>query len=232
MVEAVNAFIGSAMASPWALLAIFLVCAIDAFFPVVPSETTVIAAGTVAAAGDQSLLWAVMLAASGAFAGDHVSYAIGRQLGVRAVRRVLRGQKGRAVQQWAEKALRTRGGLMIVALRFVPGGRTATTVTAGTLHYPLWRFSAFAGLAAALWAMYGGFIGYFAGETFQGNHLLAVTVGIGVSAAISVVTEIVRVLVRRGRDRAVSSTAPARPATVSVASSPAPHPGKRRSDGS
>ncbi|GAA1753594.1 DedA family protein [Streptomonospora arabica] len=210
MVDAINEIVSGAMASPWALLAIFLVCVLDAFFPVVPSETTVIAAGSLAASGDTDLAAAIAVAAAGAFVGDHVSYVIGRLLGTRATARLLPGKRGRAAREWAAGALRQRGGLMIVALRFVPGGRTATTLTAGTLEYPLARFSAFAALAAVLWALYSGLIGFAASETFEGNHLLAVTIGVGFSAGIGIVTEAVRFAVRRRRRAAepVAATAP------------------------
>ncbi|MQA85579.1 MAG: DedA family protein [Streptosporangiales bacterium] len=208
MLEYINELIGSIMGSPSAYPAIFLVCAIDAFFPAVPSETVVIAAAAVRAAGDPGLLWVIVLAAIGAFVGDHVSYAIGRFFGSRAVRRLLGGRRGRAAQEWAERMLLERGGLIIVALRFIPGGRTATTLAAGTLRYPLRRFTAFDAVAALCWAMYATGIGYFAGGLFKGNHLLAVVVGIGVSVAMSAVVETVRHLLRRRRttDRDVMSS--------------------------
>ncbi|MUL41947.1 DedA family protein [Streptomonospora sp. PA3] len=202
------------MASQWALVAIFLVCVLDAFFPVVPSETTVIAAGALAASGDADLAAAIAVAAAGAFVGDHVSYAIGRLLGTRATARLLPGKRGRAAREWATGALRVRGGLMIVALRFVPGGRTATTFAAGTLEYPLARFAAFAALAAVLWALYSGLVGFAAGEAFAGNHLLAVTIGVGFSAGIGIATEAVRFLVRRRRRAASSGAAQPPPPAV------------------
>ena len=202
MVEAINALIEAAMTSSWAGLAIFLVCALDAFFPVVPSETTVIAAGVLAASGNQNLLWVIGLAAAGAFVGDHVSYTFGRVLGRRGAQRLLRGGRGRTALAWAEGALGTRGGLMIVALRFVPGGRTATTLMAGILRYPLLRFSGFDAVAVCCWAAYSGLIGYFAGGVFRGNHLLAVVVGVGVSVGISAVVETIRLVIRRRASRA------------------------------
>lgn len=200
MLESINGLISSVVGSPWAHLAVFLVCAVDAFFPVVPSETSVIAAAAVAAAGGQSLGWIVAVAFLGALLGDHVSYGIGRRLGRAGEGRILRGHRAAAVREWGERMLRTRGGLVIVALRFIPGGRTATTLAAGTLRYPRSRFAAFDALAAAAWATYSGLIGYWAGGVFRGNHLLAVTVGIGISVAISVVVETVRFAVRRRRE--------------------------------
>lgn len=199
LIETINSLIDAFMGSPWAWVTILLVCAVDAFFPVVPSETTVIAAGVLAAAGDQSLVMVIVLAMVGAFVGDNVSYLLGRSLGHRAVRSFLRGRRGQAAYQGARRALRSRGGLMIVAARFVPGGRTATTLTAGTVGYPLPRFCAFAALAGLLWALYAALIGFWAGGVFEGNHLLAVALGVGLSAAMTVVVETVRFLHRRLR---------------------------------
>lgn len=198
----INGLIESVMGSVWGYLTIFVVCALDAFLPLVPSETTVIAGGVVAATGSQSLLAVLALGAAGAFLGDHVSYAIGRLLGARAVERLLRGDKGRVALEWAESQVRIRGGLVIVGARFIPGGRTATTLAAGTLAYPLRRFSAFAALAAPLWATYAGLLGYFAGGLFQGNHLLAVTVGVGFSIVLSIVVESTRFALRRRQRQA------------------------------
>lgn len=201
MIDAINGLIEAVMASPWAYLAIFLVSAVDAFFPVVPSETTVIAAGVLAAAGKQSLLWVIAVGGLGAVAGDHISYLIGRLFGRPAIDWLLRGDRGRQAREWATRALRTRGGLMIVVCRFIPGGRTATTLAAGALSYPLSRFTPFDALAAACWATYSALIGYFTGAALQGNHLLAVGVGIGVAVALSLVAEVTRWALRHRANR-------------------------------
>lgn len=202
MLDSINTLIDSAMASPWAYLAVLVVCCVDAFFPPIPSETVVIAAAAVAAAGGaQSIPWILFLAAAGAFLGDHISYAVGRVLGARAVRRLLSGERGRAAQARTRRALQLRGGLIIVAARFIPGGRTATTLTAGALLYPLARFAVFDAVAASSWAVYAVLIGYFAGGLFEGNLLLAVAVGIVMSIGISLVVETVRLLIRRRRNR-------------------------------
>lgn len=197
MINAINTFIDAFMGSPWAWMAIFGVCALDAFLPVVPSETTVIAAGVLAAAGDQNLAWVIALAMVGAFVGDNVSYLLGRVLGTRVTARVLRGPRGHAAYERARRTLHNRGGLIIVAARFVPGGRTATTLAAGTVRYPLPRFAVFAAVAALLWAVYASLIGYWSGGLLEGNPLLAVAFGIGVSAALTVVVETGRFVWRR-----------------------------------
>ena len=73
--DAITHIVEGAMASPWVLLALFAVAAIDGFFPVVPAESLVVTAGVFAAStGEPSLPLVVLAAALGAFTGDHVSY--------------------------------------------------------------------------------------------------------------------------------------------------------------
>jgi membrane-associated protein len=57
--------------------------------------------------------------------------------------------------------------VIIIAARFIPGGRTATTFLAGALGMPWRRFVAIDTLAAVLWATYIALLGYFGGATFE-----------------------------------------------------------------
>ena len=119
------------VSSDWASLAIFSVAMIDAVFPVVPSETVVITAGVLAGTGDLSLPLVILAASTGAIAGDNVSYGLGHWFGEHTVKRVFRGEKSHAAFAWAERQLMQRGTYLIVVARFIPGGRTATTFSAG-----------------------------------------------------------------------------------------------------
>ena len=74
--------------------------------------------------------------------------AAGRPLRGKAVPRI----KGARRRAWAEQTLERHGGPVIFGARFVPGGRTATTVSAGPLRMSWRRFAAFAGAAAVGWA--------------------------------------------------------------------------------
>lgn len=120
-----------AHASAWAYAIVFVLAVIDAVLPVVPSETAVITAGVVAAAGDLSLPLVIPAAAIGAFAGDNLAYMIGRRYGSRATGRFFRGDKARRRLDAARRQLDQRGGELIAVGRFIPGGRTAVTLTAG-----------------------------------------------------------------------------------------------------
>jgi membrane protein DedA with SNARE-associated domain len=52
--------------------------------------------------------------------------------------RLFKGEKARGRLEWAERAIRRRGPLLVVIGRFIPGGRTASTFAAGT-SIELWR---------------------------------------------------------------------------------------------
>jgi membrane protein DedA with SNARE-associated domain len=114
------------------------------------------------------------------------------------VRRRFFGGDRRERLEWAEKNLRERGGYLIVVGRFIPGGRSAVTLTAGLLAMPWRRFIAFDVAAGTVWASYAGLLGYFGGKTFEEEPwkglILAFAIAFGVVAAV----EMVRWLKRRG----------------------------------
>jgi membrane-associated protein len=88
---------------------------------------------------------------------------------------------------------------VIFGARFVPGGRTATTVTAGLLRMRWVRFASFAGLAAAGWASYAALLGYLGGRAFEDSPFWGLLAGFGVAAATFLAVEVVRRA--RGRSR-------------------------------
>jgi membrane protein DedA with SNARE-associated domain len=186
-------------ASGWAYAILFLFAFLDAVVPIVPSETAVITAGVVAAAGDLSLGLIIPAAAAGAFLGDNTAYLIGRRFGGRATERFFTGEKAKQRMDWAEEQLRQRGGELIMVARFIPGGRTAVTLSAGTLGYPWRRFIVFDLAATFLWASYSALLGYYGGRTFESawGLVLALTTAFAIAGGI----ELVRWAQRRRRDR-------------------------------
>jgi membrane-associated protein len=187
--------------SPVTYGVVLAVAALDAFFPLVPSETVVIAAGTLAASGDLLLYLVIPAAALGAFAGDNVSYALGDLFGERVAKRVFSGPEGRRRMRKAQRLLDRYGAPVIVLARFVPGGRTATTFAAGTLDLTWKRFLVYDAIAAAVWATYAGMIGYLGGSAFREDVWKALALGFGLALAVAGGVEIVRRLqARRGND--------------------------------
>jgi membrane-associated protein len=157
----------------------------------------VILAGVLSAAESNLVLgWVVGAAAAGAFVGDNTSYAIGRS-GGRLICPWLRGRRRQATVQWARNELDRRGGLIVVVARFIPGGRTAATLTAGLTRYARRRFAAFTALAAVSWALYASLLGYVGGRVFHDRTWLALLVAFGLAALIALGVE----LIRRARRR-------------------------------
>ncbi|MEU7609284.1 DedA family protein [Micromonospora sp. NPDC049204] len=194
------------MSSPWVYLAIFTIAVLDGFFPVVPSETAVITAGVFAASGAPYLPAVILVAAAGALIGDHVSYAIGRGGGTRLLDRLPpEGRRRRAIE-WARRGIATRGGLILTVARYVPGGRTAVTLTMGAVHYPRRRFLVFDALAAGSWGLYSGLVGYLGGMAFEQDPLRGLLLGLGLALGVTTMVEVVRWLGRRRRS-ARSATA-------------------------
>jgi membrane-associated protein len=182
-------------------LVLMVACGTDVLLPLIPSETMVVTAG-VLAADDGLALWLVVLASAlGAFAGDHVVYLLGRAVGDPAAERLLRGPRGKARLAWAERAIRRHGVALIVAGRFVPGGRTLSTFAAGTLELPYRRFAPADGAAALVWAAYVALLGYVGGETFRESVWLALAAAFGAALLLMGAIELWRRVQRhRGRD--------------------------------
>jgi membrane protein DedA with SNARE-associated domain len=191
-----EAFTDFVSGSPWTYAYLFAVSAIDAFFPVVPSETSVIAAGVLASSGDLVLPFVIIVAACGAILGDNISYFIGRTLGHRIAERFFSGERRKRLDQ-AERQLAQRGGYLILVARFIPGGRTAVTLAAGTLEFPWRRFIAWDVAAGIIWASYASLLGYFGGRTFEESPLKGLALAFGIAVAVTAIVEFVRWVRRR-----------------------------------
>jgi len=186
-------------ASGWAYAIVFLLAFLDAIVPIVPSETAVITAGVVAAAGDLSLALVIAAAALGAFAGDNTAYLIGRRFGSRATERYFSSEKAKRRVEWAHNQLRERGAELIVVARFIPGGRTVVTLSAGTLRFPWHRFVVFDAIAALIWALYASLLGYFGGKAFEDAPWKGLLLAFAIAFAVTGGIELVRWALRRRR---------------------------------
>ena len=168
---------------------LFALCAGDAVLPALPSESAVILAGLLSVVGDLHFWWVIAAAAAGAWVGDNSSYAIGRFLGHPVRQKFFDGERARRTVAWARGQLDRRGGTLVLVARFVPGGRTATTFTAGLTRFGWPTFVGFSALAALGWAVYGGVLGYFGGRLFHDKPWLALLIALGIAAALTVAVE-------------------------------------------
>jgi membrane protein DedA with SNARE-associated domain len=183
--DAINHFIIGLAQSPWALLAVYVISAMDGFFPPVPAETLVVATAAVySGAGmwwEAALLW--ILAAAGALSGDLVTYSLGRWFNA-GQWRVFRQGKGHEAFMWASRMFARGAAPLMMVARFIPIGRVAVNLTAGTVHYPLRRFVLIDSAAGACWAAYSVGVGYIAGQAAGDNPLLGVICGIAFAISL------------------------------------------------
>ena len=155
----------------------------DAIFPPLPSEMVVITGGALSAVGRANALVVVLLAAAASWFGDILVF----QLFKRRLSHTLdRWRWGRAFHQSVHTAIGKAGRSTtygaIIGIRFIPGGRLATTAAAGIANVSTRGFS----LCAALGGL-GYATGAATGLPFWASSLIGVGVGMLVGAVVGVV---------------------------------------------
>jgi membrane protein DedA with SNARE-associated domain len=213
MLDSLTGWLEDIAASPWFYLVIYAIALLDSVIPIVPSETTVIIGGVSAGLDppEKNLGLVILCGALGAFSGDNLAYLLGRQAGPWFARR---GEKTQRRLLWANHQLARRGGLLLITARFIPGGRTAVTVTSGITRQPWRRFAFFIGIAAVVWATYAALLGYIGGKSFEDNHTLAFVAAFAAALSVTVLIEVARhLLERRRRVTAAEPVEPAEPVT-------------------
>ncbi len=176
----------------WTYPAIVTAVAIDSLLPIAPGETVMITAGVLASDDGLSLPLVILAGTIGSLLGDNASYGLGALLGRRIERRFFSSERSRERVKWAGRQLHERGAVIIIAARFIPGGRTATTFSAGTLEVPWRRFLAIDAVAAVLWATYVTLLGYFGGSAFENDLWRPILAAGAVAVLVAGVAELIR----------------------------------------
>ena len=187
--------------SPWFYAIIFVIAVLDSVLPIVPSETLVIIGGVSAGLGNLWIPLVIVCAASGAFIGDNMSYLIGREASDWVMRRQNRTEKGAKRMATIVEQMHERGGLLLITARFIPGGRTALTLSCGVTRQPRRWFVGWAAVAAILWGHYAALLGFIGGKSFEENHTLAFIIAFVTAFSITALIEVVRWALKRARYR-------------------------------
>jgi len=204
----VSQHLQSLATSPWLLVVVFAVAGLDAVLPFMPSESTVVAVGVLSAGtGHPHLALLIVAAASGAYLGDRLSYQIGRGSNRAVIARMQRGRRSKQVHDWVHRLLHSRGRLVIVFARYVPGGRSTTAFAAGVVGYPLRRFCGYTAFAVLLWAAEAALLGYLGGAAFESEPLVGLAAGWAGALAVTGLAVLIQ--------RLVSPAEPRRPAAGS-----------------
>mgnify|MGYP001029681986 CR=1 FL=1 len=175
---------------------------------VFPGETAVIVAGTIAGQGETSLVLTIAIVWFAAWAGDSVSFWIGRRLGRGFV--LKHGPRVRITHErfaQVEEYFQRHGGKTILVGRFIGLVRALAPFIAGSSGMRYWAFLPYSVLGTGLWAGVFSVLGYVlagslerAGEVAgRGTFLFGTVVVtiVGVVVAVRFLRE------ERNRERAV-----------------------------
>ncbi|TKV27375.1 hypothetical protein FDK12_11770 [Arthrobacter sp. NamB2] len=158
--------LGTDIPAPLYLLAMLAVIIIDVVLPVVPSELFVIGSGTMAAHGVLLLPLAVLTAFAGSWIGDVALFLLFRR---RLTHFLDRFRWGRSIHRGLRSAIEKAGSsptyAAVVAVRFLPGGRTASVAAAGIAELPLRPFMLAAAAGGVLWTAWLVGLGFVAGAS-------------------------------------------------------------------
>ena len=198
---ALQGFADQVSDSPITYFVVMLAAGADVLFPLIPSETIVVTAAVLASHGDLIIWLLIPATAIGAIIGDNIAYFVGAKLGDPFVNRIARSEESQKRLLWSQRAIHNHGATVIVAGRFIPGGRTVTTLAAGTLEMDWRKFIVADIVAASVWAVYISLLGYLGGATFRDNLWEPLVISVGVVFLVGGAIEGWRRLQRRrGKD--------------------------------
>ena len=193
------------MVSHWLLLILFAAAAIDAVFPVVPSEGMVVTAGMAAAAGHQNLLLVITVAMVGSVIGESTCYFMGRGSGPALHRWMKRQERRQQMYDKVSAALHSRGGLILMTVRYIPGARMVATLTAGATRYSFKKFIVFTFFGVTVAYTYVALLGYLGGDAFAHDSLKALAFSLSLAALIGLLVETSRRIAVKRRAAKVTS---------------------------
>jgi membrane-associated protein len=168
------------MRSSWLLPLLVVMIAVDAPFPVLPSETILMSAATTAfGGGDVGMVFGLFVAAlAGSVLGDAVVFWLGR-CSHRLLSRTVDTEY--EVSAWVRRHMLRRPGIALVGARFVPGGRLVSTAAAGRFGLPVRRFLPWTIASSAAWSAYMLLIGLALGPVTGGDPLLSLFAGVAMA---------------------------------------------------
>jgi membrane-associated protein len=128
-----------------------------------PGDSLLFTAGTLAAVGSLDFVWLIALAIVATVLADSLNYVIGDRAGRRLLVGRLPFTKAKHLER-TERYLSNRGRLTIVLARFVPYVRSLTPFVAGMSQMSYRRFLHYNLIGALVWVGFFVFGGYFFGN--------------------------------------------------------------------
>ncbi|WP_422935118.1 DedA family protein [Sinomonas sp. P47F7] len=176
------------------------IVAADAFFPSVPAEMAVATGGSLASEGRGDLALVILLSAIGSWLGDAALYVLVKHSLSPLVDRWRWGRRLHSVTLEGIEELGRFGAVVtVLGARFLPGGRLASSVTAGLTRMTLRGYLASDAIGGVLWSVWMAGLGFAAHTTTDLPFWASALVGAGVSTALALAVG--GVLARRRRRR-------------------------------
>lgn len=164
---------------------------------ILPGEAAVVLGGVLASRGHVSLTLLIVVVVIAAVTGPLVGYEIGRRMGdALFASRAMRAVPGGADK--ARSALRDRGGVAVLAGRFVAVIRAVMPAAAGAARVPYRTFLIYNLAGGVIWGVGYCLLGYLAGSAYVAVERKVGT-GLAIALAVVVVAAAVIWAVRRHR---------------------------------
>jgi membrane-associated protein len=180
---------GTDIPAPLYFLVMVAVVFVDVVLPVVPSELLVIGAGTMSAHNRLLLPFAVVTAFAGSWLGDVALFLLFRR---RLTHFLDRFRWGRSIHRGLRNAIDKAGTsptyAAVVAVRFLPGGRTASVAAAGIAELPLRPFMLAAAGGGVLWTAWLLGLGFVAGASTGLPAGISALLGMAVGTLVGALT--------------------------------------------
>lgn len=179
----------------WTYLILFLIIFCETGLvvtPLLPGDSLLFAAGSIAALGAFNIYILIPLLFIAAFAGDNTNYFIGNYIGPKVFEknyRLLKREYLNKTQQFYEK----HGGKTVIIARFMPIIRTFAPFVAGVGSMQYRRFVLFSILGNLIWINFFVILGYQIGHLeFVKKNFSLITIGIILISVLPIVIGFVR----------------------------------------
>ena len=161
--------------------------------PLLPGDSLLFAAGSIAAIGKMNIHLMVVLLIIAAILGDAVNFMVGKFFGEKLFAnpnsKIFKQSHLQKTQQFYAK----HGGKTIILARFIPIVRTFAPFVAGMGHMTYHHFLAYNVIGGVLWVTLFSYLGYFFGNLpIVKDNLSLVLVAIIVLSILPGIVEIIR----------------------------------------
>ena len=161
--------------------------------PLLPGDSLLFAAGSIAAIGKMNIHLMVVLLIIAAILGDAVNFVIGKYFGEKLFSnpnsKIFKQSHLQKTQQFYAK----HGGKTIIMARFIPIVRTFAPFVAGMGHMSYHHFLAYNVIGGVLWVTLFSYLGYFFGNLpIVKDNLSLVLIAIIVLSVLPGIIEIIR----------------------------------------